>query len=122
VAEPLPFANESYEVVWCSEVLEHLFAPDFALREISRVMARGGRLLVTVPYHGRVKDVLIALFRWDEHFSPTNPHIRFFTRNTLTQLAGQAGFQKIRTRTCGMNQPLRDLFVATNLLLAARKP
>ena len=36
---------------------------------------RGGRLLVTVPYHGRFKDVLIALFKWDEHFTPTNPHI-----------------------------------------------
>ena len=79
-------------------------------------------MLVTVPYHGVFKDILIALFKWDEHFSPTNPHIRFFTRKTLSQLAASAGFVGVETRTCGMNQPVRDLFVATNILLTARKP
>ena len=88
---------------------------------MQRVLAPGGRLLVTVPYHGVFKDVLIALFKWDEHFSPTNPHIRFFTRKTLSQLAASAGFVEIETTTCGMNKPLRDLIVATNILLKARK-
>jgi len=121
VSEPFPFEDESFDVIWCSEVLEHLFDPGFALREMHRVLTPGGKLLVTVPYHGVFKNVLIALFRWDEHFGPNNPHIRFFTRNTLTQLAASTGFRQIETRTCGMNKPLRDLFVATNLLLKARK-
>jgi SAM-dependent methyltransferase len=121
VAEPFPFEDESFDVIWCSEVLEHLFDPAFALREMHRVMAPGGRLLVTVPYHGLCKNVLIALFRWDEHFTPSNPHIRFFTRRTLTRITEAAGFRQIQTRTCGMNQPLRDLIVATNILLKARK-
>ena len=121
VAQPFPFANGAFDVIWCSEVLEHLFDPGFAVREMQRVVAPGGRLLVTVPYHGVFKDVLIALFKWDEHFSPTNPHIRFFTRKTLSQLAASAGFVEVQTTTCGMNQPLRDLIVATNILLTARK-
>ena len=121
VAQPFPFANEAFGVIWCSEVLEHLFDPGFALREMQRVLVRGGRLLVTVPYHGAFKDVLIALFKWDDHFSPNNPHIRFFTRKTLSQLAASAGFVEIETTTCGMNKPLRDLIVATNILLKARK-
>jgi SAM-dependent methyltransferase len=121
VAQPLPFANKSFDVIWCSEVLEHLFDPGFAVREMERVLAPGGLLLVTVPYHGLIKDVLIALFKWDEHFTPTNPHIRFFTRKTLSQLAVSAGLVDIETTTCGMNRPLRDLIVATNILLKARK-
>ncbi|MBE0546035.1 MAG: class I SAM-dependent methyltransferase [Verrucomicrobia bacterium] len=121
VAQPFPFANSAFDAIWCSEVLEHLFDPGFAVREMQRVLAPGGRLLVTVPYHGVFKDVLIALFRWDEHFAPGNPHIRFFTRKTLSQLAESAGFVEIKTTTCGMNKPLRDLFVATNILLTARK-
>ena len=121
VAQTFPFANDSFNVIWCSEVLEHLFDPGFALREMQRVLAPGGKLLVTVPYHGVFKDVLIALFKWNEHFSPDNPHIRFFTRKTLSQLAASAGFVEIETSTCGMNKPLRDLFVATNILLKARK-
>lgn len=121
VAQPLPFAAETFDVIWCSEVLEHLFDPGFAVREMHRVLAPGGRLLVTVPYHGVLKDVLIALFNWEEHFSPANPHIRFFTRKSLSQLAAAAGLVEIETRTCGMNRPVRDLIVATNILLTARK-
>jgi SAM-dependent methyltransferase len=121
VAQPFPFESGAFDVIWCSEVLEHLFDPGFAVREMQRVLAPGGRLLVTVPYHGVLKDVLIALFRWEEHFSPGNPHIRFFTRKSLSRLAASAGFTDIKTTTCGMNKPLRDLIVATNILLKARK-
>jgi len=45
----------------------------------------------------------------------------FFTRKSLAQLAASAGFVEIETKTCGMNRPLRDLIVATNILLKARK-
>jgi SAM-dependent methyltransferase len=121
VANPLPFADSSFSAVWCSEVLEHLFDPGFALEEMHRVLVPGGRLLVTVPYHGLFKDVLIALFKWDEHFDPSNPHIRFFNRQTLEELTRTAGFKKIQMRTCGMNRPLRDLFVPTNILMRATK-
>jgi SAM-dependent methyltransferase len=122
VSDPLPFENGEFDVIWCSEVLEHLFDPAFALREMHRVMARGGRLLVTVPYHGLFKNVLIALFKWDRHFTPSNPHLRFFTRNTLERIAREAGFAGVRTETCGMGRPLRDKFIATNILLSASRP
>ncbi len=121
VAEPFPFPDDAFEVVWCSEVLEHLFNPVFAVEEMHRVLRPGGRLLVTVPYHGRFKDILIALFKWDEHFSPTNPHIRFYTRRTLGRMVANAGFQSVRTRTCGMGIPLRDALVPTNILLSSTK-
>lgn len=122
VATRLPFAEGAFAVVWCSEVLEHLFDPGYALGEMYRVLRPGGRLLVTVPYHGRFKNVLIALFKWDEHFAPANPHIRFFSQRTLSQITEAAGFRPIRTTTCGMGRPLRDLLVPTNILLHAVKP
>lgn len=121
VAERLPFADETFEAIWCSEVLEHLFDPAFALREMRRVIKPGGRLLVTVPYHGRFKNVLIALFKWDEHFVPSNPHIRFYTKRTLGRLAEQAGFTAVHMQTCGMGIPARDLLVPTNILLRATR-
>lgn len=121
VAERFPFADGAFEAVWCSEVLEHLFNPAYALSEMHRVLRPGGRLLVTVPYHGRFKNLLIALFKWDAHFVPSNPHIRFYSKRTLSRIAGAAGFRSIRLKTCGMGQPLRDLFVPTNILLRATK-
>ena len=121
VSEALPFADNSFDVIWCSEVLEHLLDPLFALAEMHRVLAAGGRLLVTVPFHGRFKNVMIALFKWDRHFTPSNPHIRFYTKNTIARIAREAGFGKITMRTCGMNKPLRDFFIPTNILLQAAK-
>jgi len=121
VAERLPFGDGSFGVIWCSEVLEHLFDPAYAVSEMLRVLAPRGRALITVPYHGRFKNVLIALWKWDEHFSPSNAHIRFFTKRTLGGLVRDAGFSSVQMTTCGMRRPFRDLFVPTNILLRAER-
>jgi SAM-dependent methyltransferase len=48
--EPLPFADESFDVVLFTEVLEHLLHdPSFALKEINRVLKYGGRVVVSTP-------------------------------------------------------------------------
>lgn len=122
VTEPLPFRDNQFGAVWCSEVLEHLFDPLHALREMYRVLKRGGLIMLTVPYHGLLKNVCIALFKWEHHFDPEYPHIRFFTTRSLHKLCEKSGFVQIQTRTCGMSKPLRDLFIPTNLLLRANKP
>jgi len=121
VAELFPFADRTFDIIWCSEVLEHLFDPAYALQEMHRIMAPGGKLLVTVPHHGFFKNLLITLFKWDAHFVPSNPHIRFYSRNTLGQLVKTSGFDEIKMGTCGMNKPFRDVFVHTNILLKAKK-
>jgi len=121
LSKPIGEKDKTFDALWCSEVLEHLFDPAYAVKEFHRVLKPDGRLLITVPYHGRVKNVLIALFKWDEHFAADNPHIRFFTIKMLMRLVEKAGFHSIRTETCGMNKPLRDIFIPTNILLSARK-
>ena len=47
--EELPFADGCFDVVICSEVLEHLHSSHRALREITRVLAPHGRLALSVP-------------------------------------------------------------------------
>jgi SAM-dependent methyltransferase len=49
-AESLPYADESFDLVLCTQVLEHVFEPDTVLREIHRVLAPGGLALVST--HG----------------------------------------------------------------------
>jgi SAM-dependent methyltransferase len=122
LTQPLPFADDSFDVAWCSEVLEHLFSPLSTLTEVHRVLKPGGRLLATVPYHGFLKNLGIALFAFDRHYDPEYPHIRFFTKNTLTALARKAGLEVEEASTCGSGLGVRDWFVPTNLLLVARKP
>ena len=51
-AEKLPFREEQFDAVICSEVIEHLPNPDMALREIARVTKPGGTLAITTPNMG----------------------------------------------------------------------
>jgi len=89
----LPFGHGEFDLVWCSEVLEHV--PDVLalLQETRRVLKRGGRLLATVPYHGRFQAAAIALTRFEAHFDPLGQHVRFFTRRSLASTLDAAGFE-----------------------------
>lgn len=46
----LPFRAESIDVTWNSSTIEHLPEPADALREMTRVTRRGGKVFVGVPY------------------------------------------------------------------------
>jgi|SRR6266566_1019676 len=48
-SEPLPFADESFDLVICLETIEHMMNPYYALMEMRRVLRRGGRLVCSVP-------------------------------------------------------------------------
>jgi ubiquinone/menaquinone biosynthesis C-methylase UbiE len=56
----LPFPDRSFDLVVCFEVVEHLDDPDAALRELERVIAADGVLLLSSPN----RDV----------YEPGNPH------------------------------------------------
>lgn len=47
IVEKPPFIDEAFDVLICSEVLEHLLNPNIALNEMSRVLKPGGRIILT---------------------------------------------------------------------------
>ena len=99
--EKTPFEDNSFNVVLAVEIMEHLEAPRAFLREIYRILAPGGLIVVTtpnissipsrvffmatgyfdlfVPTEGRLKDAYSA--EADGHISPLpNWMVRYFLK------------------------------------------
>jgi ubiquinone/menaquinone biosynthesis C-methylase UbiE len=45
----MPISDAQFDVVLCTQVLEHVYDPVVALKEMARVMKIGGTLILTVP-------------------------------------------------------------------------
>ena len=83
----MPFEAGSFELAASLDVIEHLDDDLAALRELRRVVAPGGTLLITVPAYQ---------WLWSGH-DEINHHHRRYTRRTLQQVGEQAGWQQVRT-------------------------
>ena len=109
---PLPFDDAAFDAVWASEVIEHVADTARWLSEVRRVVRPGGTLLVTTPYHGRVKNLVLAVSGFDAHFAPTGEHLRFYTRGSLGRTLEQFGFEQIEITTAGGAPLLRETMLA----------
>ena len=49
VNNPLPFANNTFDLIWCSEVIEHLIDPKKSVEEFRRVLKPNGKMILTTP-------------------------------------------------------------------------
>lgn len=87
----LPVDHGTVDLVWCSEVVEHVADALGLLQEVRRVLRPAGRLLLTTPAHPLPRRVALAALRFDAHFDPLGQHLRFFTRRSLARALTQAG-------------------------------
>jgi SAM-dependent methyltransferase len=83
----MPFADASFDMAACLDVIEHLEDDVAALRELRRVVAPGGTLLVTVPAYQ---------WLWSGH-DEVNHHHRRYTQRTLRDSAEHAGWSEVRS-------------------------
>lgn len=60
-AESLPLRDDTFDVVVCAEVIEHLVDPQSCVREMSRVLSQGGVLVVTVPNYSNLHVIPFLL-------------------------------------------------------------
>jgi len=109
---PWPLEDASFDVVWASEVIEHVADTARWLSEVRRVLRPAGRLLVTTPAHGRLRRTVIALARFESHFAPLGQHLRFYTRRSLDRLLDDFGFDDVRITAVGGLPLLRETLFA----------
>ncbi len=109
VCGPLPFEDNSFELVWASEVIEHVADTARWLSEARRVLVPGGRLLVTTPSHGRLRLLVGGVERFSE---PLGDHLHLYTRRSLRELLSEFGFEPVSVSTAGGPPLLRRLLLA----------
>jgi ubiquinone/menaquinone biosynthesis C-methylase UbiE len=86
----LPFEDGSFDVVWASEVIEHVADTARWLSEVRRVLVPRGRLLVTTPNHGRLQLAIGGIERYSE---PLGDHLHLYSARSLRQLLIEFDFE-----------------------------
>ena len=104
-ATRLPFADDSFDCVVTSEVLEHIHDDVAALSELVRVLKPGGTFAATVP------SWLPEKINWmlsDEYHAPfvVGGHVRIYTADDLRQKISEQGLHiSSQHRSHGLHSP-----------------
>lgn len=79
LASDLPYENESFDTVFSTQVLEHVFEQQQMINEAARVLKKDGYIILSVP------------FTWELHEEPYD----FFrvTKHGLKEMFEKSGFQ-----------------------------
>ncbi len=88
----LPFSDETFDRIICSEVLEHIPNDKGAIDELVRVLRPGGSIAVTVPAWMAEK---ICWRLNDEYHAPkaVGGHVRIYRKSELRSKISRAGLQ-----------------------------
>lgn len=117
--DPSPIGTESFDVAIATEVIEHLARPRNLPRFAKRLLRPGGHMVISTPYHGYLKNLILALTnRWDAHLNPfwDGGHIKFWSCKTLSQLLNETGFRIVRFIGAG-----RLPFLWKSMIVVAQK-
>lgn len=104
-----------FDYVVALEVIEHLYFPGQLIRTAYNLLNAGGHLILSTPYHGYWKVLLLAISgKMDRHFDSLHDHghIKFWSRQTLSSLLASNGFPKVQFTYVGRPYPLSTSFFA----------
>ena len=124
-AYSLPFPNNSFDLIVCSEVLEHLHEYNDAVIEINRVLKSGGKFYASVPASWPEK---ICWYLSKDYQNQPGGHLRIFNQRELINEIEECGFKFLSSEKFhSIHSPywwLRCLFwnsQDTNLIVRAYK-
>jgi ubiquinone/menaquinone biosynthesis C-methylase UbiE len=93
---PLPFKDAEFEVILCFETAEHVPEPDVFIKELGRVIKKGGQLVLTTPnLLWRPAHSLAAIFNLHHSEGPCH----FISRGRIHRYLRDSGFDIITEKT-----------------------
>jgi SAM-dependent methyltransferase len=115
----LPFADDSFDVVFASHVLEHLADPWNLLGEVKRVLAPQGVVYAAIPNVVFIKsrlEYLCGRFRYEDSGTLDKTHLRFFDLKSAYQLFESCGFEVSASKHLGWMPAGRLRRMAPNVI------
>ncbi|MSU74997.1 MAG: class I SAM-dependent methyltransferase [Candidatus Magasanikbacteria bacterium] len=98
-ASSLPFPDQTFNIILCSEAFHHFSEPGNTLREIHRVLKPGGLfLLADIAFNNRVLKYLVTKI-----IKPLEYAHAYYSRDELAQFLLNAGFSIIQIKTYWWN-------------------
>jgi SAM-dependent methyltransferase len=119
--EPLPFEDESFDVVVAGELLEHVRFPDRLVAEVRRVVRPGGTFVGSVPNVFRLKSRLRFLLGKPPEFQDDPTHLRIYSEADLRRLLAE--FREVEVRyVAGRLVPLSGRLFGNDVVFRALRP
>ncbi len=96
-AEDLPFRDASFDMIFCSEVLEHVEYPEKLLAEVKRCLTMDGYCIIEVPTESMFFKAVWALWtRFGPGKAWEHAHVVDFRGDLLDRLLRAAGFRVVQ--------------------------
>ena len=106
--------DESFDLIICADVLEHLVDPWAVTSALARKAAENGLLIVSVPnirhYRALWRIAFGVGFRYEDEGTFDATHLRFFDRAGLERMLNEAGWSPQRWGSLGGRRLKRLLF------------
>jgi methionine biosynthesis protein MetW len=100
VEKKLPFKSEQFDTVFWGDNVEHLFSPEKTLKEIYRILKKGGKLIISCPNMGYWRYRLLYLLNgmvpqteWYGQDPWQWEHIRFFNKSVMSDFLKKSKFK-----------------------------
>jgi len=110
----IPFSDNYFDIVWAGDVIEHIRFTDVFVNEVNRVLKKGGLFILTTPMHNRLKTILLTLHKFEEHFDPEFPHLRFYSVKSLKSVLEKRGFRLESVEYMGRIPPIAKIIFAVS--------
>lgn len=86
--EEMPYADNQFDVVIATEVIEHVHNPEKAIKESIRILRPGGHACISVPTLFSEQVFRFLHPTWIED----SKHLNFFSKNQILTLLKEAGY------------------------------